>query len=364
MTRRRLLAPALACLFMACAKGSPPPETAAPPTTAAPAPPATRIRAVWDGNYLNAALKLIREAKIEIDVVHFEWAWGEGTKEIQTALGEAVQRGVRVRVILDDEPRNSAQSLPYLENEGIDARLDESRTRIHAKIIVADRTRVLFGSTNLSEQSILRNHETNLLVENADVAEAFARYAEAIRANPHESVSLPEAGAAPGAEAAGIRVYFDRSFERALLALLDSARTRIDLQMYGTRLYRNDASSPSTRLLDALRRASARGVKVRVILERARGDWGAETNRLNEETAEYLAVGGCEVRFDRPDIISHAKLLFVDDKATVGSMNWGYGGLRQYHEVNAILTDRGAVADLEGYYAQLWNEASPIAGAP
>ncbi len=331
------------------AAGSPPSRIVAP----SPSPAAGRpVAALWDTYYLAAALDVIGNAREEIDVVQFEFAYGPAVEKIQYALAAAVRRGVKVRVWLDDEPRVSGVSLPHLLDRGIDAALDGSDTRVHTKMILADRRCVLFGSTNFSASSILRNHETDLLVEDPAVGAACAEYAARLRAAPDVSADLAEV------RLPGLTVYFDRGFEPALMELLGSASRRIDLQMYGTSLYLDDSSSPSTRAFTALRTAAGRGVKVRVVLERAQDDdFGRETNRRNRETAEYLRAGGCEVRFDRADVISHAKLVIVDETATVGSMNWGFGGFRRYHELNGVVTEERSVADLSRYFETLWEEA-------
>lgn len=311
-----------------------------------------KITAVWDEFYLGAALDLIENAEREIEIVQLEYAWGDAIRTVQSALVAAIKRGVKVRVTLDDEPKVSVRSLPHLIKLGIDAKLDGSKTKLHAKLIVADRRRVLLGSTNLSDNSIMNNHETNLLIDDPALAEACVHYVDAIREDPHSSAKIP---AVP---TVGATVYFDRGFESELMKLLDGAKRSIDLQMYGTRYYSRDRKSPSTMALVKLVEARKRGARVRVILEQSGSKWSEITTDFNRETARFLESGGVDVRFDSPDTISHAKLLIVDEEhATVGSMNWGFGGFRLYHEVNSVVADQETVGDLAGYFAALWAEA-------
>ena len=309
------------------------------------------VEVVVDEQYLDAVLKIIGEAKNEIDIVHFEYAWGSAIRKIQSALIEAMDRGVQVRMLFDDGPKVTARSIPFLEKKGFDVQLDDSRTKLHLKMVLVDQETVLFGSTNLSNMSIERNHETNLLVTSKDLGKACKSYADEVRMNPDESVDLPLV------QLEGVTVYFDREFEEALMETLKNAQKRILVQMYGTKLYADKPKSPSTRAFNLLREAKKSGLEVRVILEQGSGDWGKITNELNDKTAAYLREAGVEVRFDSPDIFSHAKLVIADDVATIGSMNWGYGGFRLYHEINAVVTRPDAVADLEEYYEMLWSES-------
>ena len=127
--------------------------------------------------------------------------------------------------------------------------------------------------------------------------------------------------------------------------------------MYATKIHADDLTSPSTAAFNALRRAAQRGVVVRVLLDRGQEDveWSAVTNELNAETIRFLREADIEVRVDPTEVISHAKLLLVDDAATVGSMNWGFGGLRRHHELNTIVRDPGTVNDLKRYFETLWS---------
>jgi len=355
----------LAALFLACGDNAPRAEVVetsaeqlprsferwAGAEVPAPRLPLARpINALWDTYYLPAALEMIDGATEEIEVVHFLFNYGRSVGLIQAALERAARRGVRVRVLIDDEPGRNAGAIPHLQRRGIEARLDNARIKTHLKLILVDRRRALFGSTNLSDNSINNNHETNLLVENAEIGAMLKRFADELWRDAERAIELEPV------RIDGLELHVNRTFEAALMALIDGATERIEFQIYGTALYPDDPSSPSTAAFDALRRAARRGVQVRVLLERGRNDgWGREINRRNREVARYLRKGGVEVRVDPLEVISHAKLLLVDESVTVGSMNWGFGGFRLHHELNTIVRDPGAVRDLRRYFETLWS---------
>src|SRR5262245_47791136 len=83
-------------------------------------PQAVAVRTVLDREYRAAALDVIERAEQSIDLMQFGFAYGPTVKKLQDALGAAVERGVRVRVLLDEEGAGSMTSLPFLQRLGMD----------------------------------------------------------------------------------------------------------------------------------------------------------------------------------------------------------------------------------------------------
>ncbi|MCS6913580.1 MAG: phospholipase D-like domain-containing protein, partial [Myxococcota bacterium] len=309
------------------------------------ADPDQQVQAVLDRAYLPQALQLIGTARTEVDVMQFHISPGTATGQLEQALAEAVRRGVRVRLLADEEAAATAEAVARLVAAGVQARLDRPDRRTHTKMILADRRRLLLGSTNWSSSSIERNVESNVLIQDSRIGEAAAAYMTALDERP--LVPPPFACTSSGA----VRLCPDRSFEKPLLELLQGAQRRLDVLLYSVRLYPGNPEAPSTQALRALREAAGRGVPVRVLLEHS--GFNEELNRYNEEAARYLAEGGVAVRFDSASTITHAKLVLCDDRATVGSMNWGHGGFRLHHELNALL-EGPVVSELAAYFEARW----------
>src|SRR5690606_17262512 len=114
-----------------------------------------------------------------------------------------------------------------------------------------------------------------------------------------------------------------------LVALLDGATRAIDLQLLSYSTTSRDGSAFST-LDDALRRAAARGVRVRLLVS----EWGAKPESAARRSVESLSEvapvevrvlaippwSGGEIPFAR---VAHAKYLVVDGRrAWVGTSNW------------------------------------------
>lgn len=312
------------------------------------------VRAVVNKEYEQLALDMLAGATQSILVVHFECNQDSTIDKIVQQLVAARERGVTVKVLLEAEVDDNPPRVEELISHGIEAKLDTSKKYTHSKLFVVDRKKVLFGSTNLSYKSIRYNNETNLYVENDAAAEYYAQYAEALYADPDlvptlTAVSVPAIGLK--------KTLHDGDYFETVLPMLNGAATRVHLLVYGFNINPDYPGSDIHKLADALAAATERGVDVKVILEES--DYNDTLNEINQRTADYLGLKCVPVRFEPLDIISHAKLLLVDDEAVVGSNNWGYGGLYLYHEVGGVTDNSVAVEKLSSYFDGIWEESSP-----
>ncbi|NQU09266.1 hypothetical protein HQ590_00625 [bacterium] len=84
----------------------------------------------------------------------------------------AHQRGVRVRVVLEDSKAGENEvAYRRLREHGIDVRFDAAVHLLHTKAVVVDRRRCLVGSANWSRAAFQDNHELSLQIESPALAE-------------------------------------------------------------------------------------------------------------------------------------------------------------------------------------------------
>lgn len=347
----RLVHPAAALVWAAAVSLVPPAFAQTPAPAAAPV-----IRPVVDRDYLPAVLALIEGARKSIDFIQLEFHYDPTVKKIQDALRAAAGRGVAVRGLIDDSIDFNRKSLPFLKKFGIDVAPDTPEKMTHSKLFVADGERILIGSTNLSGNSIDNNHETNVYVEDRALGAYFGKYFEALR---KDSAAEPPVGSAAVPSVAAV---VNRGYFPAVSALLETAKQRIWVIMYGTRYYQGAGASLVNRLLDSLVAAQRRGVEVRVLMDLS--DYNLKLNEINAETKARLERDGIAVRYDRKDVTTHAKLVLVDGTAVVGSVNWGYDALERRNEASLIISDPATVESFAGYFLRLWDEGKPEAAVP
>jgi membrane-bound metal-dependent hydrolase YbcI (DUF457 family) len=200
----------------------------------------------------------------------------------------------------------------------------------------------------------LQAGEEGLRVEAlVEVSKASDRLGLAAAADGHgqdqrQPVEPPAPAAAPApvaaAEVCPCAVYFTPGdgAERALLRLIDSAEASIRVALY----YFTDRE-----LAQALLRAFARGVEVRVLLDE-------EQRTAKYSKSRYLAERGVEVRFfEGPGIFHHKFAVFDSRVVATGSYNWTASAQKQ-NEENLIVIEDDEIARLyEEEWRKLWGRS-------
>lgn len=330
--------------------------------TTAPLPPGPAIELVTNVKYLQAAYSVIHSAQTRLDIVQFETkdalVGGKDVNTLVVQLVEARKRGVTVRVLLDDEIDDNAALVKYLTAQGIQAKLDNTKTRTHAKVVYSEQGFVL-GSTNWSASSIQYNNEANVLVRDPAARKTLGTYLDTLWKTPSKAPIKIAWDAS-----AAIALYGDGTddgkagYAAVVGPLLDAAKTRVILVTYGMNVDLKDSGSPVTVAVKKLQAAVQRGVKVQALLDLTAG--GTEGNDVNAEAGSILKSLGVEVRNDPATTITHAKFLIVDDTVVLGTNNWGYMGFVLDHEVGLRSADAKLVQGLVSYFQGIWSKSTPL----
>ncbi|GLZ04309.1 hypothetical protein Acsp03_17750 [Actinomadura sp. NBRC 104412] len=113
---------------------------------------------------------------------------------LRAALGAAVERGVRVRVVVEtlqgagsaisgEEPAAAFRGLRVELWHWPVTRRPDQQGRMHAKIAVADRRELLVSSANLTQSGVENNIEAGLLVRGGSAPERAAEHFDALCAD-------------------------------------------------------------------------------------------------------------------------------------------------------------------------------------
>lgn len=282
-------------------------------------------------------------------------------RTIADALARAHQRGVAVRVLVDDAGRRYSfpSILRVLRERGVPCAAflptlsplaaPLANLRDHRKICVVDGKLAFTGGLNIRDEHVLARKQTDstadlhFQVEGPAVADLFAVLADDWRFATREVLEGPawRLDCAPAGPVVA-RVLADGPENRrdplrwTLLAALAVARRSVRIA--------TPYFIPDQGLVTALGAASLRGVDVDVVLP-ARGNirvaqW-AQTALL-WQTLEH----GCRVHL-QPAPFDHSKLMVVDDAwALIGSANWDARSLRLNFELDVECYDRALAQDL------------------
>jgi len=296
---------------------------------------------VVDRKYFPSAQRIIKESKESISIAMFVAKRGEKVDNLIEELKKAAGRGVKIRVLLDDRLTANQLTKKFLEEKNIEARFDSPEKTTHNKIIISDEKIVLIGSTNWTEMSLGYANEANVMIEDRKMAEYFQEYFDYLWKDSSKDIL-------PFKSFRGeIIPIIDREYFDVVQATMKKAKKRIWVMVYGFKL----SSSRNTRadiLADEMIKARKRGVKVRVILEKS--DFNEWLNRMNGETIEYFKKNGIEARLDNKNVITHAKVVIIDDSVFLGSTNWSYGGLELWHNSDILIRNKKIVDFFVDYF--------------
>jgi mitochondrial cardiolipin hydrolase len=126
---------------------------------------------------LRAIVELIEGARGSVEVCVFTVT----DDRITRALLEAHRRGLRVRVVSDnDKSLDPGSDMRRLSEAGIPVRLDRTEAHMHHKFALFDRKRLLTGSYNWTRSAAEVNHENVLISDDARLVQPFGRAFDAL----------------------------------------------------------------------------------------------------------------------------------------------------------------------------------------
>ncbi len=346
--------------------------------------------------------KLFEGARRTIDIEQFYLStWPhESMDDVLRTLGDATKRGVRVRLLLDagmirTYPR-AADSLAKLP--GFAVRLVDYR-RIaggvqHSKFFLVDGETAFLGSQNFDWRALKHIHELGVRIRDPRVAADFQRVFEmdwdmgtpvgqapdttrvalAVQV-PHAPGTLPyRIAQAPGDTVLLWPSWSPRRFvpdttlwdQDMIVRTLDGAKHEIVLQLLSYSL--GDRRLRDETLDQALRRAAARGTKVKLIVS----DWETGSSGLKAMQA-LTRVPGIEVRMSTvPEWsggyipfgrVEHCKYVVADTLWTwVGTSNWSPDYFHSSRNIAVTMKNRQIARDAREIFETSWRTvAVPLA---
>ncbi|EBA05055.1 Phosphatidylserine/phosphatidylglycerophosphate/ cardioli pin synthase and related enzyme [Rhodobacteraceae bacterium HTCC2150] len=195
-----------------------------------------------------------------------------------------------------------------------DVKVDFNPDIFHQKFMILGNS-VLTGSTNFTTTGVTKNLNHVVVINDAEVANAYKKEFAEIRAGRFGRNSLDPSEVPKEARVSGMRVkpLFapDHSPEMEIMKQILKARTRVDFAAF--------TFAQSSGIDDALVAAHDRGVKVLGVLDRQQANqkWAAKSTLQNAGITVTVAGGRAGLGK------VHHKLMTIDDQVAIfGSFNY------------------------------------------
>jgi len=349
-------------------------------------------------------IELIKGARHTIDLEHFylsDWP-NEPLRDVLDEIGRAAGRGVAVRLLLDGgmrrtypQPAESLSAVKNIQLRWIAIRKITGGVQ-HSKVMLVDGRATVVGSQNLDWRALKHIHEMGVVVRDPQVTTAYQRVFDldwsaaglqsegkdslAVRALANRAllgVRLPyRVAQAPGDTVEIWPGWSPKTFAPDsnawdldnVVRAVDAAKGEIVLQ--SLHLSPEDRGIHDPRLIDALQRAAARGVRVRAAIS----DWTVDGRGI-KELQEFSKTPNVEARlsilpewsggyipFARVD---HAKYMVVDTLWTwVGTSNLEPGYFHTSRNYGMVLRNRNIAHQARRSFESAWQSPTAVRVRP
>lgn len=220
-----------------------------------------------------------------------------------TSIEKAASLGIAVDVCFDKKQPN------YLK-EGQNIRFfayEKKGSLMHQKIIAIDEELVLLGSTNLTRNAIDLHRNLIVCLKSKELFQAILSN-DPLTTKSFQFYPLPKCGK---------RALDD------LIQKIDTAKNQICLSLF---------SFTHEKLIDALIKASQKGLKIEVYIDR-----GSERT-ASKKSMQKLKDANIPVFKNQSASYLHYKCALIDDTFAFGSLNWSKSGFSKNEEYLIFLT--------------------------
>jgi phosphatidylserine/phosphatidylglycerophosphate/cardiolipin synthase-like enzyme len=308
------------------------------------APTGSGNRANYVGGIDNQLADAINQVQRTLDIAAFEF----NDPVITAAVLAAHQRGVTVRMVVDDENgiKNNDTTLGQLTAVGIPIIPDNRPALMHNKFMIMDSITVWTGSYNYTINDTYRNNNNLLSFRSQKMVQNFQnefnKMFEQKKFGPSKPSNTPFSSFTQ--DGTPIQVLFapEDRVVAAMAVALSSATTSIRFMAFSFTL--DDIAG-------VMQLKAQQGVNIQGIFETT----GSETA---SSELKPLFCSGLTVRQDGNPFVLHHKVFIIDDKTVIaGSFNYSTSARDANDENMIIITDPDLALQYIEEFNRRWAEA-------
>jgi phosphatidylserine/phosphatidylglycerophosphate/cardiolipin synthase-like enzyme len=310
------------------------------------APTGSRDSSTYVGGVDEMILAAINNTRISLDIAAFEW----NNPRLTQAVIAAHNRGVRVRMVIDDEHalEDEDSTIQQVIDAGIPVHDDDRSGLMHNKFMIMDASSVWTGSMNYTMNGTYRNNNNVLHMRSRRAVATYqAEFDEMFTDGEFGKRSSDIDGTSFTLDGIPVQIVFapEDDVVSALLDVLSQAQSSIRFMTFS--FTRDDVGEV------LLERAGA-GINVEGIFE-------TRASRTEFSELPLLLCSGLPVLEDGNPFTFHHKVFIIDQKTVLtGSFNISNNATRQNDENMVIIQD----ADLARLYLQEYEKVKSQAGVP
>jgi phosphatidylserine/phosphatidylglycerophosphate/cardiolipin synthase-like enzyme len=291
----------------------------------------------------------IDDVQNTLDIAAFEF----NNPALTTAVVNALRRGVRVRMVVDDEHtiEDEDSTIQQVISAGAEVVDDARSALMHNKFMILDSTLVVTGSWNFSVNDTYRNNNSALVLTSPQAVQIYQTEFNEMFEGRQFGPRSPSQQASQTFTQDGIRieVYFaseDRPLP-AIIQTINGAQRSVRFMAF---------SFTDFDMADAMINRSEAGVQVQGIFERT-----GSTTEFSE--LRTLDCAGVPVRQDGSSFFLHHKVVIVDESIViVGSFNFSSNATTSNDENMLIIYDPTIAALYVQEFDRMWAQAADPTG--
>jgi len=299
--------------------------------------------------YLQELIHLIKKSKQQILIAHQYFYNDIGTQKLIDTLikTKLKNKKLEIKILLENELPQNRNILDIFNLYYIETKLDSDKKYSHLKLVIIDGKYVIIGSTNFSKESLTENNETNVLIKDEKTAKFFIEYFYHLwydtKFNINQNFSLTD----------NIIPVVNNMYYNILKQFLITVKSKIYIIMYEIKCNPEYQDNKVNKLINLLIDCFNKNIDVKILLEKS--NYNDDITKINQTTFEYLKNKGISVKFDREDIITHSKLVLLnDDTVILGSFNWTYSSFFLNNETGIVIRDKSIYNYFLKYFYKLW----------
>jgi phosphatidylserine/phosphatidylglycerophosphate/cardiolipin synthase-like enzyme len=357
-------------------------------------PVETNLGVAETARTLKVWLEMINSAQqsIDIEIFYLSHQPGEAFDSVLQALHHAANRGVKNRILTDagmaktyPKKLQELNKIPNISVRHIH-HFNEQGGVMHAKYFMVDGQQIFLGSQNFDWRTLNHIHELGVQIKSAKLTAVVQKIFDLdwqIAGNP--GIKFPLSLRALGndllinhenplqmveSNSDTLEIYPTFSYpavcypgmsvdQERILHLIDIARERIEIQLLS---YKPGSKNHFYETLDnALRKAAARGVKIKMILS----NWNTSKPGIYHLKSLHVLPNieisissipkwsGGFIPYAR---VEHCKFMLVDDENTwLGTSNWSWSYFHTSRNLGLVIKSKQVTTTVRKIFMKSWD---------